>query len=155
MQIDPETAITVAAATSGFLLPLLKKAGEKTLEAVAGKLPDTAAKIWEVVVDKVKGNVVAHEATKQVVQQPDNKLKVDAFVNQLAQAIAEDPAFAEKLQTLLKEANVPQSVVTIKNTGSGAVATHGGVAAGEGGVAVKGDVKGDINIGAPPKKKKK
>ena len=33
------------------------------------------------------------------------------------------------------------------------VATHGGVAAGEGGVAVKGDVHGDITVGAPKKNK--
>ena len=41
---------------------------------------------------------------------------------------------------------------TVSNTGSGAVATHGSVAAGAGGVAVKGDVHGSITLGVPEKK---
>jgi len=104
-------------------------------------------------VDKVKGNIAAHEAAKQIVQQPDNKLKVEAFVNQLAQAIAEDPAFAEKLQKLLKEANVESVSTVIYNIGDGAVATQGGVAAGKDGVAVRGDVKGDIIMGGSASRK--
>jgi hypothetical protein len=61
-----------------------------------------------------------------------------------------EPQFAAELERLLRA--VGANVDIIANTGSGAVATHGGVAAGEGGVAVGGDVHRDINVNAPRKK---
>ncbi len=40
--------------------------------------------------------------------------------------------------------------MTITNSGSGAIASHGGVAAGAGGVAIGGNVYGDVNVQLPP-----
>jgi hypothetical protein len=59
--------------------------------------------------------------------------------------------FVETLQAELKQLE-RTGTFNIHVSGSGAVATDGGVAAGAGGVAVKGDVYGGVVIGGTPKK---
>jgi len=62
-----------------------------------------------------------------------------------------DPAQIE-IESEADQGAGQQSGEYIRNTGSGAVATRGGVAAGAGGVAVGGDVHGGIRIGSPQEK---
>jgi hypothetical protein len=59
-----------------------------------------------------------------------------------------DPGFMVELAQLLAIVQ-QESGDAILNTGSGAVATRGGIAAGAGGVRIKGDVHGSITVGGP------
>ena len=59
--------------------------------------------------------------------------------------------FVDTLQAELKQLG-NSATFNIHVSGSGAVVTHGGVAAGAGGVAIGGDVHGGVMIGSKPKK---
>jgi hypothetical protein len=147
-RMDPLTIATTAVA---FLLPYLLKAGEKAAEEVGKKLPEAAAGVWNAIVTKFRGNVVAEAAVQDFTEKPGDQLNQSTFANQLRKVLDAEPAFATELAHLLQEAK-RQSGDTITNTGSGAVATSGSVAAGAGGVAVRGDVQGSIRIGGSEKK---
>jgi len=74
---------------------------------------------------------------------------------ELAKEVEADPAFAAQLQALLEQyeeaakgyAESTGRVYQATVSGSGAVAQDHGVAAGAGGVAVRGDVHGGVRIG--------
>ena len=143
--------LTIATTAVAFLSPYLVKAGEKAAEEVGKKLPEAAARVWNAIMTRFRGNMVAEAAVKDLADQPGDQLNQSTFANQLRKAVEAEPAFATELAHLLEEAK-RQSGDTIMNTGSGAVATSGGVAAGAGGAAVGGDVQGGINIGGSEKK---
>ena len=147
--MDPVTAATTAVAV---LAPYLKKGGEKLAEKVMGeKLTEGASKLWHAIRDKFKGKPAALEAARDFAANPTDEDNQAAFRKELRKAQEGDAHFAAEAKRLLIEAGASADRVT--NVGSGAVATHGGVAAGEGGVAVKGDVHGDISVNQPSKKK--
>jgi hypothetical protein len=144
-------ALALANTAVAFLSPYLVKAGEKAAEEAGKKLPDAAARVWNAITTKFRGNVVAEAAVQDLAEQPGDQLNQSAFANQLRKVLEAEPVFATELAHLLEEAK-RQSGDTITNTGSGAVATSGGVAAGSGGAAVGGDVQGGIHIGGSEKK---
>jgi hypothetical protein len=146
--MDPVTLATTAVTA---LSPYLAKAGEKAVEKVGEKLPDGIGKLWNAVMSRFKGKPAAEEAVKDLVVKPDDKLNQAAFTQQLRKALETEPAFAAELQRLLSNAQ-PQGGDTISNTGSGAVATRGGVAGGAGSKVVQGDVHGGIISGGADKK---
>jgi hypothetical protein len=146
--MDPLTLATTAVS---FLSPYLVKAGEKAAEQVGKKLPDTVGKMWNAITARFKDKPAAEEAVKDLVAKPDDQLNQSAFANQLRKVLESEPAFAAELERLLNSAQ-SEGGDTIINIGSGAVATKGGVAAGAGGVAIKGDVHGDITLGGSEKK---
>jgi hypothetical protein len=143
--------LTIATTAVAFLSPYLLKAGEKAAEEVGKKLPEAAASVWNRIVTKFRGNVVAEAAVQDFTEKPGDQLNQSTFTNQLRKVLDAEPVFATELARLLEEAK-RQSGDTISNTGSGAVATSGGVAAGAGGAVVRGDVHGGINIGVSEKK---
>jgi hypothetical protein len=143
--MDPLTLATTAAS---FLAPYLIKAGEKAFETVGEKSADS---LWQAITAKFTGKPAAEEAVKDLVAKPDDQLIQSTFANQLRKVLEADPAFAVELERLLISAR-HQGGDTVTNTGSGAVATKGGVAAGEGGVALKGNVHGNITVGGAEKK---
>jgi hypothetical protein len=143
--------LTIATTAVAFLSPYLVKAGEKAAEEVGKKLPEAAARVWNAIMTRFRGNAVAEAAVKDLAEKPGDQLNQSTFANQLRKVLDAEPAFATELAHLLEEAK-RQSGDTITNTGSGAVATSGGVAAGAGGAAVRGDVQGGINIGGSEKK---
>ena len=150
--MEPLTIATTAVAfLSPYLAPYLAKTGEKAAEEVGKKLPEAAAGVWNAIMTKFRGHVVAEAAVQDLVEQPGDQLNQSTFTNQRRKVLDAEPAFATELAYLLEEAK-RQSGDTITNTGSGAVATSGGVAAGAGGVAVRGGVQGGINIGGSEKK---
>ena len=69
-----------------------------------------------------------------------------SFRKQLKKALEADAQFAGQLAVLLGDAQ-QEAAQTIVNTGSGAVATSGGVGVGQGGIAIKGDVHGNVYAG--------
>lgn len=149
--MDTALITSTAAAATTLLTPYLVKAGEKAAEEVGKKLPQSVGKVWSAITARFKGKPAAEEAVVDLVADPEDADKAAAFRNQLKKLLESNPDFAEELAELVRNAK-PQEGDTIANTGSGAVATHGGVAAGKGGVAVKGDVHGGIRVGNDPEK---
>lgn len=137
----------LAAAVTALLVPYLVKAGEKLAETIGAKLPENVGKLWNTIATKLKGKPAAAEAVKDLAARPDDADNQAAFRKELKKALEEDASFAAELAQLLPAAQGE----TLINTGSGAIATHGGVAAGEGGVAVQGDVSGGITVQPPYK----
>jgi hypothetical protein len=146
--MDP---LTLATGAVTILSPYLVKIGEKAAEEVGKKLPEAAAKVWNAIMTKFRGKAAAEEAVKDFVAEPDDEDNRAAFRKELRKVLEGEPTFATELTHLLEDAK-RQSGDTISNTGSGAVASSGGVAAGAGGVAVQGGVQGGINIGGSERK---
>jgi hypothetical protein len=146
--MDP---LTLATSAVTILSPYLVKIGEKGAEEVGKKLPEAVVKLWNAILTKFRGNMVAEAAMKDLAENPGDQLNQSTFANQLRKVLEAEPTFATELAALLEEAK-RQGNSTIINTGSGAVATSDGVAAGAGGVAVRGDVQGGINMGVSDRK---
>ena len=144
-------ALSLATSAVTVLSPYLVKVGEKAAEKIGSILPEGVGKVWNTIMAKFTGNVIAEAAVKDFVNRPGDQLSQSSFANQLRNLLEAEPAVATELARLLDEAK-RQSGGPIFNTGSGAVATSGGVAAGAGGVAVGGDVSGNISIGGSEKK---
>jgi hypothetical protein len=138
--MDP---VTLAAAATSILLPYLAKAGKIVLEDVAQQLPETAGKLWDKIAEKFEAKPAAQGAAQDLVGKADDKDNQEAFELQLRKMLKEDPAFADELSALVDKAQKE----SISLQGSGAVATSGGVAAGQGGVAIQGNVQGNIVLG--------
>jgi hypothetical protein len=146
--MDP---LSLATSVVTILSPYLVKVGEKAAEEIGSILPEGVGKVWTTIMAKFRGNVVAEAAVKDFVNSPGDQLSQSSFANQLRNLLEAEPALATELARLLDEAK-RQSGGTIINTGSGAVATSGSVAAGAGGMAVGGDVRGNISIGGSENK---
>lgn len=150
--MDPMLITTLATSATAFLAPYLAKAGEAAAEALGEKVPEAAGKVWNAITAKFKGKPVAEAVAKELETKPEDKGAQEMFQLQLKQVLEADKAFAEELKQLLESAGRAMGQTNISNTGSGAVATSGGVAAGEGGAAVGGNVLGDITVGGSKKK---
>lgn len=147
--MDP---LTLATTVASFLSPYLKKAGEKAAEKIGAQLPAAAGKMWNAITTRFTGKPAAEEAVTDLVAKPDDQLYQSTFANQLRKVFETEPAFAVELERLLNSAQ-SEGGDAIVNTGSGAVATRGGVAAGASGVAIKGDVHGNVTVGGGEKNK--
>jgi hypothetical protein len=143
--------LTLAATAVAFLSPYLVKAGEKAVEEVGKKLPTAVGQMWQAIMARFKDKPAAAEAVKDVVAKPQDEDNQAALRKELRKVLETEPTFVAELERLLAAAQ-REAGDTITNTGSGAVATHGGVAAGAGGVAVRGDVHGGITLGGTEKK---
>lgn len=101
----------------------------------------------------------ARQLSSQLANEPQLRKELDAILqvlNTFAHAKEALPAtdrqwFVDTLQAELEKLG-NGATFNIQVSGSGAVATHGGVAAGAGGVAVGGNVHGSIVTGGTPKK---
>ena len=125
-----------------------KEVGPKALEAVK--------EIFTAVLERLRkdprGEVLADgfEEDPEIYQKPVEK--------ELAKEVAADPDFAAQLQALMdryeqaarEHATATGSTYTATLSGSGAIAQEDSVAAGAGGVAVRGDVHGDVIVVADP-----
>jgi hypothetical protein len=107
--------------------------------------------LWRAITSRFKGKAAAEEAVKDLVAQPADGDNQAAFRKELRKVLESDPTFAAECEHLLTSAQ-QEAGDTIVNTGSGAIAARGGVAAGASGAAVKGDVHGNITIGRSEKK---
>jgi len=145
--MDPQT---LAATAVTALAPYLAKAGEKAVEEVGKKLPGFVGTMWQALIGKFTGKPAAEEAARDLVATPDDADTQGAFRKELRKLLDAEPAFAEELARLLAQAQEAGGG-TVVNTGAGAVATHGGVAGGAGGVAVGRDVHGGITLGRSEK----
>jgi hypothetical protein len=148
--MDPVTITALATSATIFLTPYLVKAGEAAAEAMGEKLPDVAGKVWNFIAAKLKGKPAAEEAAKDLRAKPQDEDNQAAFRKELKKALEADPAFADELKKLL-EAAERETGQTILNLGSGAVGTGSATVASTGGVAVKGNVLGNVKVNAQKK----
>jgi formylglycine-generating enzyme required for sulfatase activity len=137
--------VAIASTATALLTPYLKKAGEKAAEEVGKKLPEKVGKMWNAIMARLSGKPAAEEAVKDLVANPEDKDNQASFRKELRKLIESDAFFASILAELLKSAQ-HEAGDTIIVKGFGPVATKGGVAAGGGGIAIKGDVHGDIHV---------
>jgi hypothetical protein len=116
---------------------LLKEAGQSAVKV--------AAKLFEQVMNRLKADPAESKNAERFEKNPE------AFEPALAAALAEkvekDPDFAAQLAALLKDyeraRNIGASSIQV---GSGAAALQDGIAAGEGGMAIAGNVQGGITL---------
>lgn len=132
--------ITTTALTT-FLASFLVKTAERASERLGEILPREVGALWGHIQARFRGRPAAEGAAQELAAQPTDPDNQAAFGLQLRRAAREDPAFAAELARLFEAAQ--------RSQGAGALASGSGVAAGAGGVAVRGNVKGDIHVNAP------
>ena len=141
MTIDPLTMVVV-----DILGKYVIDKGATLLKEVGQSAAQTASLLFEKAMARLKADPAEARNAERFEQNPEG------YRTPVAEAIAErvksDPDFATQLTALLEDyqrAISADDASSIK-VGSGAVAMQGGVAAGEGGVAVSGEIQGGINI---------
>ena len=139
MTIDPLTMVVVDILGKYVVdkgATLVKEAGQSAVQA--------AAKLFERVMARLKADPAEARNAERFEQNPEG------YRTPVAEAIAEkvknDSDFATQLATLLEGYQKAIIIVDTSNVNMGVVATQGGAAAGEGGAAVVGNVKGGISV---------
>jgi len=135
--MDPAT---LAATVTALVAPYLAKLGEAAMEKAGEQLPEKIGSVWNLIVQRFKGNPVASGVASDLTQKADDPDNREAFTLQLKKALRDDPEFARALNETIEQAQG-----RISNVGSGAVATGGSI--GVGNVEVGGDLSGNIVIG--------
>jgi len=139
MTIDPLTMVVVDILGKYVVdkgATLLKEAGQSAVQA--------AAKLFERVMAWLKADPAEARNAERFEQNPEG------YRTPVAEAIAEkvknDSDFAAQLTELLEDYKKAIITIDTSNINTDVVATQGSAAAGEGGVAVVGNVKGGISI---------
>jgi hypothetical protein len=138
--MDPAS---LASTITALLVPYLVKVGESLADDAALKLPEQVSKLFSAIHNRFKGRAAAEEAMQDMVARPDDTDNREAFSLQLRKSLKEDEDFASELASLVQ---VAQRSVHASASGGSTVDT-GDVTAGDRGIAVRGDVSGNILIG--------
>ena len=145
--MDPATLATMS---FDLLKPYLAKIGEtaadKLSESAGEKVPEAVGALWKRIKSLFQGKESAREAADDLLDEPDDEDNQAAFRKQLKKLLEAHPEVHNELKILLDNVRLQTNTSTIINTGNGAVAVQGGIAAGKGGVAA-GVIKGNVNIG--------
>ena len=144
--MDNVLVASIATTVTTLLAPYLEKAGGKLAEEIGKGIPDYVSKLYAKIRSHLSRKPSAEEALTDFEKTPNNEDIQAAFRVQLKKLLIEDEEFAQQISDMLAECKKVEGDATIYQAGSGGVATERGVAAGEGGVAVGGDVRGDVNI---------
>ena len=130
----------------GVLGKYIVDEGATLVKEVGQSAAQAASRLCEFVLERLKADPADARNAERFEENPQG------YTIPVADAITEkagsDPDFASQLSVLLeayKKAAVANAELMI-NAASGVVATQGGIAAGAGGVAVDGDVRGGITI---------
>jgi hypothetical protein len=117
---------------------LLKEAGQAAAQA--------ASQLYELVLTQLKSDPAEARNAERFEQNPEGYQA--PIADAIAEKLGSDPNFSAQLSVLIEEyKKAASSVETARiDVGSGAVATQGGIAAGAGGVAIGGNVKGEVSI---------
>lgn len=126
--MDPQALQQLVAFLAPFL-PYLLKAGETAAEE-AGKNLGTEAwnlakAVWQKLQPKIAGKAAAQEAAEDVAKTPNDSDAQATFRQQLKKLLADDPALAAELTSLLGE--IRQAGVNVIASGKGSVAIGGNV----------------------------
>jgi|SRR6185295_17197898 len=140
----------LASAAVGVLAPvlshLLSVGAEKAAEAAGESVAET---IWAKVKGKIFGKKGAADAAAEVAAAPDDPDARELLGTHLKQILAADPDLAAEVEKLLAGAGGLHQEAHLEGDGAIAQAGPGGkaVAAGQGGVAIGGDVQGGLQVG--------
>jgi hypothetical protein len=140
--MDPATTSAVVSTVLSVLIPYLQKAGDKFAEEIGKSIPENVGKLYDAIKQRFSKKPIALETMDDLEKKPNDPDLQAALRVQLRKLLDEDAAFAEELRALLSQG----SGISISQTGSGSVATNEGVSAGEQGLAVKGDIEGNITM---------
>ena len=139
MTIDPLTMVVVDILGKYVVdkgATLVKEAGQSAVQA--------ATKLFEQVMARLKADPTEARNAERFAQNPEG------YKTPVAEAVAEkvknDPGFAAQLAALLADYKKAIIIVETSKVNMGVVATQGSAAAGEGGVALVGNVKGGISL---------
>jgi len=126
--MDPAT---LAASATAFLAPYLLKAGKNLANQAVEHLPEGVSKVWSYVLEKFDGKPAAEVAANDMASNASDEDNVASFRKELKKLL-EDPAIVAELSGLLAKGKESQGI---------------SVSAGDGGVAIHGDVQGNIVLG--------
>jgi hypothetical protein len=145
IKMDPVTITAVASSVLSMLLPYIQKAGDKFAEEIGKSIPEYIGKLYDAIKRRFETKPIAIETVNELEKKPDDPDLQEAFAGQLKMFLNEDDLFAKEINDLLRLKG-QSTVINIAQTGSGSAATNEGVAAGEKGLAVKGDIHGNITM---------
>ena len=136
--------ISVLATTIvAILVPYFHEAG-KAFASKAGEAAwEKCEAIYQAIKTKFQSKASAQEALDDLKTTPEDEDSQAALRKELKKLLTTDSKFHDDLQKLVLEAKQIGIVVS----GSGAVATSGGTAAGENGIAIGGNIEGGVHLG--------
>jgi hypothetical protein len=126
--MDPAT---LAASATAFLAPYLLKAGQSLADQAVDHLPEGVNKVWSYVLEKFHGKPAAEVAANDIASNASDEDNQAAFRKELKKLL-EDPAIVAELSGLLAKGKESQGI---------------SVSAGDGGIAIHGNVQGNIVLG--------
>jgi len=135
----PMDPVTLAAAVTSLLAPIIKKVGEKAMDKLAEQLPGSVGKIWEAISSK-SSNVT--EAASDLANNPDDADNEVVFKKQLQKALAKDEDLASLVTDLMEKAKSDSSISVV---GDGVVANNNSIAVKD--ISVGRDLNGNLVIG--------
>lgn len=140
--MDP---VTIAAAATALVVKYVKKAAGEAVEELSGDVGEAvtgkAKAIYEAIKRRFQPGSYEAQTVERAEQKPADEGRQASLQQVLQETMAGDAGFADTLATLVEEARrAGGESVVITVTGSGAGASHGGVAAGAGGIAAGGNV---------------
>ena len=139
MTIDPLTMIVV-----DILGKYVVDKGATLLKETGHSAAQAASQLFEKAMARLKADPAEARNAERFEQNPEG------YRTPVAEAIAEkvknDSDFAAQLTALLEDYKKAIITVDTSNVNADIVAMQGGVAAGDGGVAVVGNVKGGISV---------
>lgn len=134
--MDP---VTIATSAVSLLVPYLAKGGraiaDKVGKDVWDKVSNKVETLHETIKNKFSSDDYYSQTLKRLEEKPEDKGRQSNLESVLKEVLAEDTQFQKMLSQLLNETKEAGGDSIIQVYGSGAAATHGGVAAGERGYA--------------------
>jgi len=134
----------LATGAVALLVPYLASTGKSVTEGIFKDLGQAVqaklGTLYQAVKERFVGNDYAGQSLQRLSEKPDDKGRQDALKSVLAEILEEDSGFRNELARLLTEVRRSGGDEIIRVYGSGAVATQGGVAAGERGIAAGRDL---------------
>jgi len=135
---------TIANGVVLLLVPYFAEAGKiitkKISKDATNILNNKIDNILEVLKNKFLSNDYAIQTLRRLEEKPEGKERQIAMKSVLQEVLVEDKQFQITMSQLLDEIKQISRGTNIKVNGSGAVAIHGGVAAGEQGYAAGRDI---------------
>lgn len=152
--MEPVTTTAVATAAWIILRPYLERLAGKAADKVGEAVPSKVVSLWKAVRAKMGSKPAADEAVNDAVDRPQDEDSQATARVQLRKLLDEDPHFLKVIQEHIDSAD-SQSTYNAQLTGSGAIAQGtGSQAVGAGGIAIGGNMTGNLPPTNAPKDSK-
>lgn len=137
-----EPVSVLAATIITFLVPYFQEAGKAFAEKVGEAAWEKCDSIYKSIKTYFQDKNSALEALEELKSNPSDEDNQAALRKQLKKYFESDKQFFENIQKITED----MKQLGINVSGSGAVATTGGTAAGEHGIAIAGNVEGGVHF---------